>query len=122
MADTDITPNTVMGDAELRQRHDGRQVEILGPHGEARKVAVADMTQDDSKLAAKFGYNPVFKREFGYLATFSFAVSISGLFSTVMTTMYYPLVAGGSSSVVWCWFISGAGCMCIAVSSKMPPT
>jgi hypothetical protein len=116
MADT--TPQTEMGDAELRQRHDGRQVEIRGPHGGTRRVSVANMTQDDSKLAAKFGYKPVFKREFGYLATFSFAVSISGLFSTVMTTLYYPLVSGGASSVVWCWFISGAGCMCIAVSSK----
>jgi hypothetical protein len=28
----------------------------------------------------------VFKREFGYLATFSFAVSISGLFATIATT------------------------------------
>lgn len=58
----------------------------------------------------------VFKREFGYLSTFSFAVSISGLFATTTTTFSYPLYAGGSSSVVWCWLISGAGCMCIALS------
>ena len=37
----------------------------------------------------------VFKREFGYLATFSFAVSISGLFATVATTFIFPLMAGG---------------------------
>lgn len=58
----------------------------------------------------------MFKREFGYLSTFSFAVSISGLFSTITTTFVYPLEAGGSSAAVWCWLISGAGCMCIASS------
>lgn len=58
----------------------------------------------------------VFKREFGYLSTFSFAVSISGLFSTITTTFGVPLAAGGAASVVWCWFISGLGCMCIACS------
>lgn len=58
----------------------------------------------------------VFKREFGYLSTFSFAVSISGLFATIATTFYYPLIAGGASSIVWAWLISGSGCMCIALS------
>lgn len=50
------------------------------------------------------------------MSTFSFAVSISGLFATVATTFYYPLIAGGASSAVWCWLISGSGCMCIALS------
>ncbi|KAJ5698803.1 hypothetical protein N7462_000808 [Penicillium macrosclerotiorum] len=113
----DINPTEVTGETKLRQRHhDSRQIDIRGPDGQHRRVALADLTQDDSELATKFGYNPVFKREFGYLATFSFAVSISGLFSTVMTTLSYPLYAGGSSAVVWCWFVSGAGCMCIACS------
>jgi amino acid transporter len=58
----------------------------------------------------------VFKREFGYLSTFSFAFSISGLFATITTTFSYPLYAGGSASAIWCWLISGAGCMCIAAS------
>ena len=58
----------------------------------------------------------MFKREFGYLASFSFAVSISGLFATVTTTFAYPLTAGGPASAIWCWLISGAGCMCIALS------
>ena len=43
-------------------------------------------------------------------------MSISGLFATVATTFSYPLAAGGSPSAVWCWLISGAGCMCIAYS------
>lgn len=75
-----------------------------------------ELSEADRALARKFGYKPVFHREFGYLSSFSFAVSISGLFSTVAVTMSYPLYAGGSASVVWCWLISGAGCMCIALS------
>ncbi|RAK71155.1 amino acid transporter [Aspergillus fijiensis CBS 313.89] len=74
------------------------------------------MDHADAQLAAEFGYKPVLKREFGLFSTFSFAVSISGLFATVMTTMIYPLEAGGSSAVVWCWLISGFGCMCLACS------
>lgn len=100
----------------LRQRTNRSEIEVVGPNGERRKIRIEDLNTADAQLATKFGYNPVFKREFGYLSTFSFAVSISGLFSTVMTTMSYPLYAGGSAAVVWCWLISGAGCMCIACS------
>jgi hypothetical protein len=88
-------------------------VEIHGPDG-VRTVHMDELNEADRALAAEFGYKPVFKREFGYLSTFSFAVSISGLFSTIATTFVYPLEAGGSASAVWCWLISGAGCMCIA--------
>lgn len=112
----DLNTATAAGTSEFRNRHDSRKVDIVGPNGERHRIDVADMTEADNELAVKFGYNPVFKREFGYLATFSFAVSISGVFATIMTTMSYPLEAGGSSAVVWCWAISGAGCMCIAVS------
>ncbi|KAJ5900095.1 hypothetical protein N7495_004839 [Penicillium taxi] len=93
-----------------------RQVHLVGADGQPTKVAIEGMNHADAELAAEFGYNPVFKREFGYLATFSFAVSISGVFATIMTTMSYPLNAGGSSAVVWCWLVSGLGCMCIACS------
>lgn len=102
---------------ELRQRQKSvGTVELQGPHGVVKTVQLEELSDADRKLAAEFGYKPVFKREFGYLSTFSFAVSISGLFSTVATTFVYPLEAGGSASAVWCWLISGAGCMCIAVS------
>lgn len=93
-------------------------VEIQGPNGVTKTINLEDMSAEDRALAESFGYKPVFKREFGYLSTFSFAVSISGLFSTVATTFSYPLYAGGSASAVWCWLISGAGCMCIAVSKS----
>ncbi|KAL8935433.1 MAG: hypothetical protein Q9216_005425 [Gyalolechia sp. 2 TL-2023] len=82
-----------------------------------KPVGIRSESNDgDAELAARFGYQPVFKREFGYLATFSFAFSISGLFSTVATTFSYSLYAGGASSAVWAWLISGAGCMAIACS------
>ncbi|KAK3712033.1 polyamine transporter tpo5 [Vermiconidia calcicola] len=73
-------------------------VDVSGPHVRARRFAVADLTEADRALAADFGYKPVFKREFGYFAAFSFAVSISGTFSTIATTLVYPLEAGGSAS------------------------
>lgn len=102
---------------ELRNRKNSvGTVELQGPGGQVRTVNLEEMTDADRALAAEFGYKPVFKREFGYLSTFSFAVSISGLFSTVATTFSYPLYAGGSASAVWCWLISGSGCMCIACS------
>ncbi|KAL8719965.1 MAG: hypothetical protein Q9225_003113 [Loekoesia sp. 1 TL-2023] len=75
-------------------------VELQGPNGQIRAVNLEELTDADAELAAKFGYKPVFKREFGYLSTFSFAVSISGLFSTVATTFTYPLYAGGASSAI----------------------
>ncbi|EMC98071.1 hypothetical protein BAUCODRAFT_32069 [Baudoinia panamericana UAMH 10762] len=102
---------------ELRQRKNSvGAVELQGPGGVVKTVQLDELSEADRALAAEFGYKPVFKREFGYLSTFSFAVSISGLFSTVATTFSYPLYAGGSASAVWCWLISGAGCMCIACS------
>ena len=65
-------------------------------------VDLEEMSEADRALAAKFGYKPVFKREFSYFSAFSFAVSIGGLFSSIATTFVYPLEAGGSASVVWC--------------------
>ncbi|KAK0255351.1 polyamine transporter tpo5 [Friedmanniomyces endolithicus] len=103
--------------AEVRRRKGSvGAVEIQGPNGVVKTVNLEGLNEADQALAAEFGYKPVFKREFGYLSTFSFAVSISGLFSTVATTFSYPLYAGGSASAVWCWLISGLGCMCIACS------
>ncbi|KAL9001854.1 MAG: hypothetical protein Q9188_005192 [Gyalolechia gomerana] len=82
-------------------------VELQGPNGQTRAVNLEGLTKADAELAAKFGYKPVFKRQFGYLSTFSFAVT---------TSFSYPLYAGGASSVVWAWLISGAGCMATACS------
>lgn len=111
----DIVNETSMVDPRLRHRKQS-VFEVNGPDGRRRTINLGDLSEADAQLAAQFGYNPVFKREFGYLSTFSFAVSISGLFATIMTTFSYPLYAGGSAAAVWCWLISGAGCMCIACS------
>lgn len=117
MADTnndvaqDLRPST----GELTHRKKS-MVQINTQDGHTKTVNLEELNEADAQLAEQFGYKPVFKREFGYLSTFSFAVSISGLFSTIMTTFIYPLEAGGSAAAVWCWLISGAGCMCIAVS------
>lgn len=110
----DLQPHLDHG-ARQRKKSTGL-VEISGLDGQRKTLNLAEMSDADAQLAAQFGYKPVFKREFGYLSTFSFAVSISGLFATIMTTFSYPLYAGGSAAAVWCWLISGAGCMCIAVS------
>jgi amino acid transporter len=47
---------------------------------------------------------------------FSFALSISGLYATIMATFSYPLYAGGAASVTWCWLIGGAGALSLALS------
>jgi hypothetical protein len=118
MADISTGTEAIRNDSVFRQRPRGSvgHIEINGPDGRRHTIRVEDLSDADAQLATQFGYNPVFKREFGYLSTFSFAVSISGLFATIMTTFSFPLYAGGSSAAVWCWLISGAGCMCIAVS------
>ncbi|KAF2397978.1 amino acid transporter [Trichodelitschia bisporula] len=109
----------VQDQKDLPVHVDGRKssvVEIQDEQGHKKVVNLENLTAADKALAEQFGYNPVFKREFGYLACFSFAVSISGLFSTTATTFVFPLTSGGASAVVWCWFISGLGCLCIAFS------
>ena len=77
---------------------------LESPGGVVQTVDLDEMSEADRALAARFGYKPVFKREFGYLSTFSFAISIGGLFSSVATTFIYPLEAGGSASIVWCTY------------------
>lgn len=111
----EISQNVTHESVRHRKKSHG-VVEMTGADGQKKLVNLAELNDADAQLAAEFGYKPVFKREFGYLSTFSFAVSISGLFATIMTTFSYPLYAGGSSAAVWCWLISGAGCMCIACS------
>jgi len=116
----DIRNDAIQHDGEARRRKKSvGLVEINGPDGQTRTINLQDLSEADAQLASQFGYKPVFKREFGYLSTFSFAVSISGLFATIMTTFSYPLYAGGSAAAVWCWLISGAGCMCIAVGTLL---
>lgn len=110
-----MSDKIAVADGQIRKRSTG-VLELQDDKGRRRTVQLDELNDADQALAAEFGYKPVFKREFGYLSTFSFAVSISGLFSTVTTTFIYGLDAGGAASAVWCWLISGAGCMTIALS------
>ena len=75
---------------------------LESPTGVVQTLDWDEMSEADRALAARFGYKPVFKREFGYLSTFSFAFSIGGLFASIATTFIYPLEAGGSASIIWC--------------------
>ena len=72
------------------------------PSGNVQTVDLDELSEADRALATRFGYKPVFKREFGHFSAFSFAVSIGGLFSSIATTFIFPLQAGGSASIVWC--------------------
>jgi amino acid transporter len=59
----------------------------------------------------------VFKREFTLWSCFSFALSISGLYPSILTTFTYPLIAGGAACAVWAWLLAGAGALSLALSS-----
>ncbi|KAK0702643.1 amino acid permease-domain-containing protein [Lasiosphaeris hirsuta] len=93
-----------------------RTTEVRNAPDRRKRVELEELCAADRALVEQFGYMPVFKREFGYLSTSSFALSITGLFASTTITFTYPLAAGGAASVVWCWLIAGAGYRCIAFS------
>lgn len=70
----------------------------------------------DAAELANLGYKQEFDRSYGFLSTFSFALSISGLMGTISITYLYPLWSGGPAAGIWCWFIGALGCLCIAWS------
>lgn len=70
----------------------------------------------DAANLANLGYKQEFKRDYNFLSTFSFALSISGLMGTISITYMYPMWSGGPAACVWCWFVGAFGCLCIAWS------
>lgn len=58
----------------------------------------------------------VFKREFSTWSSFSFAMSISGVYGSLMSTWIYGLQAGGAAAIMWSWVIGGAGAWALALS------
>ncbi|CAK7243576.1 MAG: polyamine transporter tpo5 [Sporothrix thermara] len=100
-------------DLTQRARPNTGSSALRGPNGVAGSSSGEDT---DDKALAEMGYVPVFQRHFSMWSCFSFALSISGLFGTVMTTFSYPLYAGGAASAVWCWLIAGIGALCLALS------
>ncbi|CUM67329.1 uncharacterized protein PRCAT00005022001 [Priceomyces carsonii] len=73
------------------------------------------LIQDVTKLA-DLGYKQELDRNYSFLSSFSFALSISGLMGTISITFMYPLWAGGPAACVWTWFVGMIGCLCIAWS------
>ncbi|KAL2154555.1 hypothetical protein VTH82DRAFT_3231 [Thermothelomyces myriococcoides] len=69
----------------------------------------------DQKLEA-LGYTPVFPREFSAWSSFSFAMSICGIYASLMATWVYGLQAGGAAAIMWSWIIGGAGSVLMALS------
>ncbi|GAA6003352.1 uncharacterized protein JCM10292_003873 [Rhodotorula paludigena] len=70
----------------------------------------------DEAILARLGYKQEFKREFTNLSTISFAFSIMGVASSVVTTFNTPFSLGGPASVVWCWFLGTVMCFCLGTS------
>jgi hypothetical protein len=54
--------NNTLQDSKARRRRNNGVLEIKGPNGAARVVALDELNQDDAELAVNFGYNPVLKR------------------------------------------------------------
>ncbi|CDK24348.1 unnamed protein product [Kuraishia capsulata CBS 1993] len=90
-----------------------KDVEQLSP---IVTTATGVQLDGDAKVLAGLGYKQEFSRNYGFLSTFSFALSISGLMGTIAITYLYPLWAGGPAAGVWCWFVGSIGCLCIAWS------
>ncbi|KAG8530202.1 uncharacterized protein KY384_004702 [Bacidia gigantensis] len=117
MADIEVPP-----DSQTKQRKKSifdnarRQGSVVEADSIVPDTLDASQLSRADRRLAELGYPSVYQRHFGWLSTLSFALSISGLFASVTTTYIYPLEAGGVSSAVWCWLISGFGCYCIALS------
>ncbi|GAA5947955.1 hypothetical protein JCM10213_007664 [Rhodosporidiobolus nylandii] len=77
---------------------------------------VASQAASDEAILARLGYKQEFKREFTNLSTISFAFSIMGVASSVVTTFNTPFGLGGPASVVWCWFLGTFMCFCLGTS------
>ncbi|KAK0751798.1 amino acid/polyamine transporter I [Schizothecium vesticola] len=73
-------------------------------------------SDDADKTLEALGYTPVFKREFSTWSSFSFAMSISGVYGTLMSTWIYGLQAGGAAAIMWSWVVGGAGAWALAIS------
>ncbi|KAH3661192.1 hypothetical protein OGAPHI_006599 [Ogataea philodendri] len=79
-------------------------------------VSARATIDSDAVRLANLGYKQEFSRNYSFLSTFSFALSISGLMGTVAITFLYPLISGGPAACCWTWFIGMFGCLAIAYS------
>ncbi|BGP03776.1 polyamine transporter tpo5 [Rhodotorula toruloides] len=84
---------------------------VLARDGDSSSTAGSD-----EAILAQLGYKQEFRREFTNLSTISFAMSIMGVASSVVTTFNTPFTLGGPASVVWCWFIGACFNFCLGTS------
>ncbi|KAM7214816.1 amino acid permease 2 [Rhypophila decipiens] len=101
---------TTVPPSPQKASNDVRQSPAASPLASSSSIDEAD-----KKLEA-MGYKPVFKREFSRWSSFSFAMSISGVYGTLMSTWIYGLQAGGAAAIMWSWVIGGAGAWALAFS------
>lgn len=83
------------------RKQDGRLEEPTVSHN---PVSEDGSDEDEDARLAAMGYKNEFKREFKSLSTFSFAMAIMGLISSVITTFNTPYLSGGAPSAIWTWF------------------
>ncbi|KAI9346206.1 APC amino acid permease [Obelidium mucronatum] len=76
----------------------------------------ASSISSDEQDLARLGYKQEFLREFGSLATLSFAFSIMGVAATIPATFDTPMLAAGPAAVIWSWLVGSVFCMTIALS------
>ncbi|KWU42471.1 amino acid transporter [Rhodotorula sp. JG-1b] len=82
----------------------------------------SSLADSDEAVLARLGYKQEFVREFTNLSTISFAFSIMGVASSVVSTFSTPFTLGGPASVVWCWFLGTIMCFCLgtAIAGAFP--
>ncbi|KAH6650410.1 amino acid/polyamine transporter I [Chaetomium tenue] len=109
-----------MASAEKEKKELAIQITSLGTssgHATPTCPSSGNVTLDDAdKTLEAMGYKPVFKREFSTWSSFSFAMSICGVYSSLMSTWIYGLQAGGAGAIMWSWIIGGAGALALAIS------
>ncbi|GAA5982500.1 hypothetical protein JCM10908_006674 [Rhodotorula pacifica] len=76
----------------------------------------SSLAASDEAILARLGYKQEFVREFTNLSTISFAFSIMGVASSVVSTYNTPFTLGGPAAVVWCWFIGTIMCFCLGTA------
>ncbi|GAA5883185.1 hypothetical protein JCM3774_002412 [Rhodotorula dairenensis] len=81
-----------------------------------RDDAHSSLAASDEAVLARLGYKQEFVREFTNLSTISFAFSIMGVASSVVSTLNTPFTLGGPASVVWCWFLGTIMCFCLGTA------
>ncbi|KAG7292763.1 Amino-acid permease 2 [Staphylotrichum longicolle] len=108
-----------MTDSSIEKKALSGQVLVKTTNGDTTPTSSSghneSIDEADKRLEA-MGYTPVLKREFSAWSSFSFAMSIGGIYGSLMSTWIFGLQAGGAASIMWSWIIGGAGAWALAMS------